>query len=92
MLERFTHNRRGEIIDVYTSFEWPTLCRAVSCLKVNLERGTLIDLPRRGNRVWDTFLYTEVDPARKLNDFNPKLVEAVGIENIRFRTDSGNYG
>ena len=83
MLERFTHNRRGEIIDVYTSFEWPTLCRAVSCLKVNLERGTLIDLPRRGNRVWDTFLYTEVDPARKLNDFNPKLVEAVGIEPTR---------
>ena len=92
MLERFTHNRRGEIIDVYTSFEWPTLCRAVSCLKVDLERGTRIDLPRLGNRVWETFLDTEVDPARKLNDFNPKMVEAVGIENIGFRTDSGNYG
>jgi hypothetical protein len=26
------------------------------------------------------FLDTEVDAARKLNDFNPKLVEAVGIE------------
>ncbi len=39
MLERFTHNRRGEIIDVYTSFEWPTLCRAVSCLKVDLRHG-----------------------------------------------------
>jgi hypothetical protein len=38
------------------------------------------DFPRLGNRVWDTFLDTEVDPARKLNDFNPKLVEAVGIE------------
>ena len=80
VLERFTHNRRGEIIDVYTSFEWPTLCRAVSCLKVDLKHGKHIDFPRLGNRVWDTFLDTEVDPARKLNDFNPKLVEAVGIE------------
>ena len=87
VLERFTHNRRGEIIDVYTSFEWPTLCRAVSCLKVDLERGKRIDFPRLGNRVWDTFLDTEMDPARKLNDFNPKMVEAVGIENIRFRAD-----
>ena len=91
MLERFTHNRRGEIIDVYTSFEWPTLCRAVSCLKVDLERGTRIDLPRLGNRVWETFLDTEVDPARKLNDFNRKMVEAVGSENMGFRADSGNY-
>ena len=92
VLERFTHNRRGEIIDVYTSFEWPTLCRAVSCLKVDLKHGKHIDFPRLGNRVWDTFLDTEVDPARKLNDFNPKMVEAVGIENIRFRADSCNYG
>jgi hypothetical protein len=37
-------------------------------------------------------LDTEVDPARKLNDFNPKLVEAVGIENSGFRRESGNYG
>ena len=80
MLARFTHNRRGEIIDVYTSFEWPTLCRAVSCLKVNLARGTLVDFRPATDRVWDTVLDTEVDPARKLNDFNPNVVEAVGIE------------
>jgi len=85
VLERFTHNRRGEIIDVYTSFEWPTLCRAVSCLKVDLKHGKHIDFPRLGNRVWDTFLDTEVDPARKLNDFNPKMVEAVGIEQPAIR-------
>jgi hypothetical protein len=52
----------------------------VRCLKVNLERGKRIDFPRLRKRVWDTFLDTEVDAARKLNDFNPKLVEAVGIE------------
>ena len=91
VLERFTHNRRGEIIDVYTSFEWPTLCRAVSCLKVDLKHGKHIDFPRLGTRVWDTFLDTELDPARKLNDFNRKMVEAVGSENMGFRADSGNY-
>jgi hypothetical protein len=52
----------------------------VRCLKVNLGRGKLIDFPRQRDRVQDTFLDTEVDAARKLNDFNPKLVEAVGIE------------
>ncbi|MGB5414270.1 MAG: hypothetical protein WBN01_06480 [Polyangiales bacterium] len=70
----------------------PTLCRAVSCLKVDLERGKRIDFPRLGNRVWDTFLDTEVDPARNLNDFKRKLVEAVGIENSAVRADPGNYG
>jgi hypothetical protein len=30
-------------------------------------------------------LDTEVDPARKLNDFNPKMVEAVGIEQPAIR-------
>ena len=52
----------------------------MSCLKVDLERGKRIDFPRSGNRVWDTFLETETDPLRNLNDFKRKLVEAVGIE------------
>ncbi|MGB5811633.1 MAG: site-specific integrase [Polyangiales bacterium] len=77
VLERFTHNRRGEIIDVYTSFEWPTLCDAVRCLNVSL-RDAGIALAR--DRLLDTFLDTEVVPGRKLNDFRPELVEAVGIE------------
>ena len=29
MLERVTHNARGAMLDVYTSYEWPTVCRAV---------------------------------------------------------------
>jgi integrase len=77
VLERFTHNRRGEIIDVYTSFEWPTLCDAVRCLDVSL-RDVEMGLAR--DRVLDTFWTPKADPARKLNGFNPKLVEAVGIE------------
>ena len=57
-----------------------TYARADGASPDVLERGKRIDFPRLGNRVWDTFLDTEVDPARKLNDFKRKLVEAVGIE------------
>ena len=80
MLESITHNRRGEIIDVYTSFEWPTLCRAVRCLKVSLDRGRLLDFRTSANRALDTFLDTHVDLSGKLNDSRLKMVEAVGIE------------
>jgi hypothetical protein len=92
VLESITHNRRGEIIDVYTSFEWPTLCRAVRCLNVNLDCGRLLDFRPSANRALDTFLDTQVDPGRKLNDSRLKMVEAVGIENCGFGCESGKYG
>jgi integrase len=38
VLEQITHNARGAIIDIYTSWEWPALCEAVSCLKVDPDR------------------------------------------------------
>ena len=46
VLEQITHNARGAIIDVYTSWEWPALCEAVSCLKVDPERlpGRIYDI------------------------------------------------
>jgi hypothetical protein len=42
-----THNARGEIIDVYTTWEWPAHCEAVSCLKVDpdLLPGRIYDIP-----------------------------------------------
>jgi len=45
----------------------PSLRRAVRCLKVNLERGTLLDFRPSAGRVWDTFSDAQVDPGRKLN-------------------------
>ncbi|MBW2718290.1 MAG: hypothetical protein JRD94_06960 [Deltaproteobacteria bacterium] len=47
VLERITHNARGGIIDVYTTWEWPALCEAVSCLKVDpdLLPGRIYDIP-----------------------------------------------
>ena len=46
VLEQITHNARGAIIDVYTSWEWPALCEAVSCLKVDSDRlpGRIYDI------------------------------------------------
>ena len=40
------HNARGAIIDIYTSWEWPALCEAVSCLKVDPDRlpGRICDI------------------------------------------------
>ncbi len=42
VLERVTHNARGEIVDAYTSFEWAALCEAVSALQVDLRRGASV--------------------------------------------------
>ena len=46
VLEQITHNARGAIIDVYTSWEWPALCEAVSCLEVDPDRlpGRIYDI------------------------------------------------
>ena len=46
VLEKIKHNARGAIIDVYTAWEWPALCEAVSCLRVDPERlpGRIYDI------------------------------------------------
>jgi len=46
VLEQITHNARGAIIDVYTAWEWPALCEAVNCLKVDPDRlpGQIYDI------------------------------------------------
>jgi hypothetical protein len=46
VLEQITHNTRGAIIDVYTAWEWPALCEAVSCLRVDPDRlpGRIYDI------------------------------------------------
>jgi hypothetical protein len=42
-----THNARGEIINVYTTWKWPAHSEAVSCLKVDpdLLPGRIHDIP-----------------------------------------------
>jgi hypothetical protein len=68
VLEKLTHNARGEIVDLYTTWQWPTLCEAIDCLPSSAD--TL-----------GTFLGTSSAPAslHPAND-GTEVVEAVGIE------------
>lgn len=43
-LEPITHNPRGDILDGYTSWEWPTMCEAVACLSFDRERADVVQL------------------------------------------------
>jgi hypothetical protein len=61
VLEQITHNARGAIIDIYTSWEWPVLCEAVSCLKVDPER-----LP---GRIYDICVSQNANPRQSLRLF-----------------------
>jgi hypothetical protein len=45
VLERITHNAKGEVIDASTSWEWSTLCGEVTKLEVDLHPANLIALP-----------------------------------------------
>jgi integrase len=38
VLERVTHNAKGDIVDGYTHWEWEPLCEAVSCLDLDVRR------------------------------------------------------
>ena len=61
VLEQITHNARGAIIDVYTAWEWPALCEAVSCLKVDPNR-----LP---GRIYDICVSENANPRQSLRLF-----------------------
>jgi integrase len=46
ILERITHNAKGDMIDRYTFFGWDALCEQVTCLKLKIEEtATVIALP-----------------------------------------------
>ena len=68
VMEQITHNAAGKIVDLYTTWEWPTLCEVMRCLP-SAEGG------------FGTFLGTSSVPntVHPAND-GMKVVEAVGIE------------
>ena len=84
VLEQITHNARGAIIDVYTSWEWPALCEAVSCLKVDPER-----LPGRIHDIsYDICVSQNANPRQSLRLFgggggNRKPRISVRIRQVR---------
>jgi len=38
-LRAITHDGTGDVFDGYTTWDWPTLCRAISCLRIDLKWG-----------------------------------------------------
>lgn len=47
VLERVTHNAKGEQIDGYTYFGWAALCDAVSCVRLAPIKGAVVELRSR---------------------------------------------
>ncbi|MCC7542744.1 MAG: tyrosine-type recombinase/integrase [Deltaproteobacteria bacterium] len=46
VLEQITHAVRGDIMNLYTTLPWPTLCEAVSVLKIERRGAAVISLRR----------------------------------------------
>ncbi len=49
VVNRITHNPRGEMIDEYTYYDWEALCEAVMCLRVDFRRGQVLAFPKAAN-------------------------------------------
>ncbi len=46
LIDLVTHAPSAEMVDVYSSFDWPTLCAEVAKLKLELRTGQLVAMPR----------------------------------------------
>jgi integrase len=96
ILEMISHNPRGNIVDIYTSMPWPSLCEEVAKLKVERRKGAAIPTPetpqvREKTSALTTVLTTVTPPALSLVSKSWKshansrasFVEAPGVENVR---------
>lgn len=43
LLENVTHGPRGDIVSIYTTFPWPTLCAEVAKLKIEVREGKVLE-------------------------------------------------
>ena len=43
LLKAVSHGPQGDIVSLYTSFPWPSLCAEVAKLKINLREGIILD-------------------------------------------------
>jgi integrase len=46
LLEIITHSQRGNIIDIYTSMPWASLCEEVAKLKIERRIGKVLSMPK----------------------------------------------
>lgn len=90
LLEMVTHQQRGDIVNIYTSMPWPSLCDEVAKLNVSRRKGEVIHLPMavgaEENSTTVATTPTERSPAlvakawERQRKLKSELVEAPGIE------------
>ena len=82
IVERITHNARGEQIDGYTYFGWETLCSAVSSLRSSRHEGRVIELRKVASAPLSEHAAEHADSGGGANDTISLayLVEAAGVE------------
>ena len=69
-LEHITHGKRGDIMNIYTTLPWETLCAAVRCLRIKRIASDIYELPKKGKRGGGL----GTDPATPETKFVTKLV------------------
>jgi len=69
VIELMTHNAKGEIVDLYTTWQWPTLCKVMECL------------PSAANVLGTSEAPSTLHPANG----GTEVVEAVGIKQVAVR-------
>ena len=50
VLRWVTHGPTGDIVDAYTTLPWATLCEAVSCLRIAVTEGKVLQLRAASER------------------------------------------
>jgi hypothetical protein len=96
VLRWVTHGPSGDIMDLYTTLPWPTLCEAVACLKIERRRGEVVELRQaarvdgRGAKL-GTVLGTDAPRQRANKKKAPRFV-TLGLPFLRGGRDSKALG
>ena len=86
-----THGPRpAEMMDLYSSFDWPALCAEVSKLKVGLRTGTLIALPMAA--ISGQPRGPQVSPRIWTKPRGPSLVQAVELAELTKKKERPQRG
>ncbi len=85
LLEMITHAPRGDIINIYTSMPWPSLCAEVEKLKIERRMGDVIALPWAAQAAGssDSSVTASVTVSR-----NPTATTRIGVRAAGFEGDS----
>jgi integrase len=92
VLRWVTHGPEGDIVDLYTTIPWKTLCEEVAKLKISLREGKVIALPKASNSggagsrsvTASVTVAGATKKARGLNDLGPSVQRRGWDSNPRY--------